>query len=107
MNATQSRMARAALQISVRDLAILAKVSAHTVIRLERGNELKARAVNAILDVFEKSKLVAFPDKQSVLLLVPSSELSAATWEWKVSVGLMKDTPDVENGEGAGVRLGS
>ena len=40
MNADQARMARAALKLSVRDLAGLAKVSPNTVTRLEAGLEV-------------------------------------------------------------------
>ncbi|WP_211299509.1 helix-turn-helix domain-containing protein [Pukyongiella litopenaei] len=45
MNATQSKMARAATGLGVRDLAKLAGVSPDTVARLERGEELRPRTV--------------------------------------------------------------
>ena len=48
MNATQSKMARAALGLGVRELAELAKVSPDTIARLERGEELRERTVDAI-----------------------------------------------------------
>jgi hypothetical protein len=46
-------MARAALGVGVRDLADLAKVSTNTVTRLETGNFLKARTVEAIQRALE------------------------------------------------------
>ena len=48
-------MARAALQIGVRDLATLAKVSASTVARFEAGEELKERTVDAMCAALEKA----------------------------------------------------
>ena len=53
MNATQSKMARAALDLGVRDLATLAGVSPDTVARLERGEILKERTVAAIRAALE------------------------------------------------------
>jgi hypothetical protein len=44
----QCRMARAALDWGIRELANAAKVSADTVARFERGDELKERTVEAI-----------------------------------------------------------
>jgi transcriptional regulator with XRE-family HTH domain len=43
----QCRMARAALGMGVRELAAAAKVSADTVARFERGEELKERTIDA------------------------------------------------------------
>lgn len=53
MNAAQCRMARAALQLGVRDVAGMAKVSPTTVTRLEAGEELKPRTVEAIQRALE------------------------------------------------------
>lgn len=53
MNATQSKMARAATGLGVRDLAKLAGVSPDTVARLERGEELKPATVAAIRAALE------------------------------------------------------
>ena len=50
---SQCRMARAALQLGVRDLATLAKVSTNTVTRLESGEELKPRTLEAIRAALE------------------------------------------------------
>lgn len=48
-------MARAALQIGVRDLAMLAKVSASTVARFEARGELKERTVDAMCAALERA----------------------------------------------------
>ena len=53
MNATQCRMARAALALGVRDLAALADVAQATVSRLERGEDLKPATVKAIRAALE------------------------------------------------------
>jgi transcriptional regulator with XRE-family HTH domain len=53
LNAVQSKMARAALGLGVRDLAELAKVSPDTIARLERGEELRERTVDAIRSALE------------------------------------------------------
>jgi transcriptional regulator with XRE-family HTH domain len=49
----QCRMARAAVGWGVRDLAAAAKVSIDTVVRFERGDELKDRTVEAIQRTLE------------------------------------------------------
>jgi len=53
MNATQSRMARAALQLGIRDVAKLAKVAPSTVSRFEAGENLNPRTVEAIQRALE------------------------------------------------------
>lgn len=53
MNAAQCRMARAALEIGVRELAAMAKVSPTTVSKLEAGEDLKPRTVEAIQAALE------------------------------------------------------
>jgi transcriptional regulator with XRE-family HTH domain len=53
MIAVQCKMARAALGLGVRELADLAKVSPDTVARLERGEELRERTVDAIRAALE------------------------------------------------------
>ena len=55
MNAAQCRMARAALQIGVRELADAAKVSPSTIARLEAGDELRERTIDAIRFALEKA----------------------------------------------------
>lgn len=53
MLAVQCKMARAALGIGVRELADLAKVSPDTIARLERGEDLRERTVDAIRTALE------------------------------------------------------
>lgn len=53
MNAAQSRMARAATGLGVRELAEAAGVSPNTVARLERGEELRQTTVAAIRAALE------------------------------------------------------
>ena len=55
MSPSQCRMARAALQIGVRDLADMAKVSPSTVARFEAGEELKERTVEAMRAALESA----------------------------------------------------
>jgi len=55
INAKQCRMARAALQISVRELATMAKVAPDTIVRLEAGKRLKPRTVEAVQQALEKA----------------------------------------------------
>ena len=51
-------MARAATGLGVRELAIAAQVSADTVVRLERGEVLKPRTVEAIRAALEQAGVV-------------------------------------------------
>ena len=53
MTAAQCRMARAALQIGVRETAELAKVSPNTIARLERGETLYPRTRDAVRAALE------------------------------------------------------
>ena len=55
INGAQCRMARAALRISVRELATMAKVATDTIARLEAEKELKPRTVEAIQRALEKA----------------------------------------------------
>jgi transcriptional regulator with XRE-family HTH domain len=54
MTGQQCRMARAALNMGVRELAKLAKVATGTITRLEAGEELKPRTVEAIRAALER-----------------------------------------------------
>jgi transcriptional regulator with XRE-family HTH domain len=54
----QCKMARTALNWSVRQLAESAKVSTNTIVRFERGEELKARTVADIRETFESAGIV-------------------------------------------------
>ena len=49
----QCRMARAAFGLGVRELAASAKVPVDTVVRFERGDELKERTVDALQHALE------------------------------------------------------
>jgi transcriptional regulator with XRE-family HTH domain len=58
LTAAQSRMARAALGLGVRDLARLSGVSPDTVARLERGEPLKPATVGAIRKALEAAGVI-------------------------------------------------
>lgn len=53
MNATQCKMARVATGLGIRELAALAGISANTISRLERGEELKDTTIQAIRTALE------------------------------------------------------
>lgn len=53
MQPVQCKMARAALGWGVRDLAAAAKVAPDTIARLERGEDLRERTLEAIQAVLE------------------------------------------------------
>ena len=53
MTPAQCRMARAAVQMGVRELADAAKVSTNTITRFERGEELLPRTLDAIRRALE------------------------------------------------------
>ncbi len=54
----QSKMARAALGLTVRGLAEIAGVSHDTIVRFEAGDELKPRTVDAIRAALENAGVV-------------------------------------------------
>lgn len=58
MFAVQCKMARVALGIGVREIAEMAGVSANTISRFERGEELKASTVQTIREAFERQGAV-------------------------------------------------
>jgi transcriptional regulator with XRE-family HTH domain len=58
MTPAQSRMARAALQLGIRDVAKLAKVAPSTISRLEAGETLQPRTVDAVQNALEKAGVV-------------------------------------------------
>ena len=62
MNAAQSKMARAATGLGVRELAEAAGVSPNTVARLERGETLRAPTVDAIRAALEAAGVVFLPE---------------------------------------------
>ena len=55
MNAAQSKMARAATGLGVRDLAKLSEVSPDTIARFERGDDLKPATVATIRTALEQA----------------------------------------------------
>lgn len=55
MTPAQCRMARAALELGIRELAEAAKVSTNTIARLERGEDLRERTVDAIRATLESA----------------------------------------------------
>jgi transcriptional regulator with XRE-family HTH domain len=58
----QSKMARAALGLRVRDLAELADVSTDTITRLERGEPLRGQTVETVRAVLEAAGIVFIPE---------------------------------------------
>lgn len=58
----QCKMARVALGIGVRELASLAAVSPDTIARLERGEELKPRTIDAIRAALEAAGVEFIPE---------------------------------------------
>ena len=54
----QSRMARAGLGLQVVEVAKLAKVAHTTILRFERGEELKPRTVEAIQRAYEAEGVI-------------------------------------------------
>ena len=61
MNAAQCRMARAALQLGVRELAETARVSPTTITRVERGEALYPRTLEAIRAALEAAGVEFIP----------------------------------------------
>jgi transcriptional regulator with XRE-family HTH domain len=55
---SQCRMARAALQLGVRELADAAKVSTNTITRFERGELLRERTVDDIRAALEAAGVI-------------------------------------------------
>ena len=62
MLAVQCKMARVALGVAVRDLAEMAKVSPDTISRLERGEPLKERTVDAVRHALETAGVEFIPE---------------------------------------------
>jgi transcriptional regulator with XRE-family HTH domain len=59
-------MARAALNLGVRDVAEAAGVSTNTITRLERGEELLSRTLADIRAAFEAAGVIFLDDGQSI-----------------------------------------
>ena len=53
MNSDQARMARAYVQLGVREVAALANVTPNTISRIENGGDAKASTLDALRHVYE------------------------------------------------------
>jgi DNA-binding XRE family transcriptional regulator len=62
MKAVQCKMARTALGWGVLDLAKAAKVSTQTIVRLERGEDLRPATHERITSAFEKAGIEFIPE---------------------------------------------
>lgn len=62
MNAAQCKMARAAIGLGVRDLAVKADVSPNTIARLERGEAMRESTVGAIRAALESAGVEFIPE---------------------------------------------
>jgi transcriptional regulator with XRE-family HTH domain len=74
LTALQSKMARAALGLGVRELADLAKVSPDTVARFERGDELKDRTVESLQRALEAAGVEFTNGSQPGVRLKPGTK---------------------------------
>ena len=73
MSAAQARMSRAALEWSLDDAAAASGVSRRTILRLEQGESLQARNVNAIRAAYEKAGVRFIDDGPDAGGVVPPS----------------------------------
>lgn len=73
ITAEQYRMARAALRLSVRDVAAMASVSTNTLTRLENGEDLKPRTLEAIRNALEKAGVEFTNGDQPGVRMKPTS----------------------------------
>lgn len=73
MKPEQSRMARSALKIGIKQLAEDAKVSTNTITRLESGEELKERTVQDIKRAYEAAGARFVEDGEWVGVLIKST----------------------------------
>ncbi|MBL3553183.1 MULTISPECIES: helix-turn-helix domain-containing protein [Rhodovulum] len=62
MTPAQCRMARSGLSMGVRELAEAAGVSTNTITRLEKGEALKPRTLEAIQSAFEAAGVEFIPE---------------------------------------------
>ncbi len=58
----QCRMARAALGLKIAELADLAKMSTNTIVRFEKGKELKQSTIDDLRLVLENAGIVFIPE---------------------------------------------
>jgi transcriptional regulator with XRE-family HTH domain len=76
MKPIQSRMARAALGLGLREIATMTQISPDTVARFERGDALRDRTVQALRTVFERAG-VEFTNHGSAGVRLPNQLFSA------------------------------
>ena len=62
MTPEQCRMARAALNLGVRELATLARVSTNTIARFERGEQLKDVTMDRVQEALESAGIEFIPE---------------------------------------------
>ncbi|WP_208647050.1 helix-turn-helix domain-containing protein [Mesorhizobium kowhaii] len=62
MNAAQCKMARAAIGLGVRELALKADVSPNTIARLERGEAMRESTVEAVQRALETAGVEFIPE---------------------------------------------
>ena len=62
MDASQLRMARAALKISVRDLAEMSGITANTISRIENTGEARLSTIKAIQSALESAGVEFIPE---------------------------------------------
>ena len=65
MTPEQSKMARAALGLGVRELAEKADVSPNTITRLERGEAMQRRTVDTIRQALESAGVIFLADGET------------------------------------------
>ncbi|MCO5145525.1 MAG: helix-turn-helix domain-containing protein [Aquamicrobium sp.] len=70
MHPVQSRMARAALKLGVRDIATMAKVSTQTISRIEAGEDARERTLDDIQRAYEGAGAKFITDDDWVGVLV-------------------------------------
>jgi transcriptional regulator with XRE-family HTH domain len=73
ISAAQARMARAALEWSLDDVAAASGVSRRTVLRLEQGESLQTRNVDAIRRAYEAAGLRFLDEGADAGAVVPAS----------------------------------
>ena len=88
----QCRMARAALGLGIRELALAARVSIDTITRFERGDQLKERTIEAIQRALEAAG-VEFTDGEQPgvrLTKAAAAQLREAARAPKTAIGEKK-----------------
>jgi transcriptional regulator with XRE-family HTH domain len=92
-------MARAALGLGVRELALKAKVSVDTVARFERGNDLKERTIDALQRALEAAGVEFTNGDQPGVRLTKAAAAQSVT-----PVGVRKSTVSVRGKTGIAIK---